>query len=335
MGGLRRILTPSSIQQWCRVLQSQPIRRVGAVNAVAMQSRMFCATTEGDSGDGVTGDGKKGISTQGNPPDEFYDEDVESEKEFMDMISVVARGDGDGLGGLTTSREAFSFDKVDELDDSNIPSGIVETMKEVARGNSEVPRGDVSTEAEGQAMGMVSDLLMNEDLAEHFGDINLNSNGLMPPEYMNYTVPWRKSNKLSSSSSVPSNNFVKRTTKEGFAHDSHGMRSCPGKRQRKGKTADLQCHVIDLDKVNSFDLLTLRRFISVDSEILGRKDTRLCAKCQRKVATTIKRARNMGILGHIDEYVIQDSSPLQRGKTYHKQLQGNTSSKSSVSDVIL
>ena len=329
----RHLLTP--FQRWGRVVRNETSTRVRVVDATAIQSRWFCANTEGASGGAKASGDDKNASAQGNPPDEFYDEDVESEKEFMDMISVVARGDGDGLGGLTTSRDTFSFDKVDELDNSNIPSGIVETMKEVARGNSEVPRGDVSTEAEGQAMGMVSDLLMNEDLAEHFGDINLNSNALMPPEYMNYTVPWRKSSKLSASSSVPSNNFVKRTTKEGFAHDSHGMRSCPGKRQRKGKNADLQCHVIDLDKVNSLDLLTLRRFISVDSEILARKDTRLCAKCQRKVSKTVKRARNMGILGHIDEFVIQDSSPLQRGKTYHKQLQSTSSSSPSVSEVIL
>jgi ribosomal protein S18 len=279
---------------------------------MAIGSRSLSGVSGDDAGSSSSGD------KDGAAPEEFYDDDVEKEKEFMDMISAIARG-GEGLGGLTTSKDTFSFDKVDAVDHSNIPTGIVETLKEVARGNSEMPRGEQAPEAEGNAMEMVSDLLMNDDLAEHYGDIGLNSNSLMPPEYMNYTVPWKKSNKLSNSSSVPSNNFVKRTAKEGFAHDNQGNRSCPGKRQRKGKTDELGCHVIDLDKLTPFALLTLRRFISVDSEILGRKDTRLCAKCQRSVAKTIKRARNMGILGHIDEYVIQDSSPLQRGKTYHKQ----------------
>ena len=335
MRTVRRLLAHTPALRQRGLQQGLPTWRVAETWAIrAIQARSFSASSEGEAGDDAKADGGIGQpSMQGNPPEEFYDEDVESEKEFMDMMSVVARGDGDGLGGLTTNRESFSFDKIDELDDSNIPTGIMDSMKEVARGNSEVPRGEINTEAEGQAMGMVSDLLMNEDLADHLGDINLNSNSLMPPEYMNYTVPWRKSSKLSESSSVPSNNFVKRTSKEGFAHDSHGMRSCPGKRQRKGRGGELQCHVIDLDKVNPFDLLTLRRFISVDSEILGRKDTRLCAKCQRKVAKTVKRARNMGILGHIDEYVIQDSSPLQRG-TYHKHsLQGGSSKP--VSDIIL
>ena len=92
--------------------------------------------------------------------------------------------------------------------------------------------------------------------------------------------------------------------------------------KRRGQSGELQCHVVDLESVTPFNLLTLRRFISVDSEILGRKDTRLCAKCQRKVAKTIKRARNLGILGHIDEFVIQDSAPLQRGQ-YHRSAKGS------------
>ena len=102
------------------------------------------------------------------------------------------------------------------------------------------------------------------------------------------------------------------------------------------------CRVRRLRNCNASDLLDSsvtygkeHGFISVDGEILARKDTRLCAKCQRKVSKTVKRARNMGILGHIDEFVIQDSSPLQRGKTYHKQLQSTSSSSPSVSEVIL
>ena len=262
-------------------------------------------------------------------PEEFYDEEVEEDKEFMDMMSAVARGGG--LGGLTTNKEKFSFDDMDEAGKSveTGPNAIVEALKGAAKGNAEAAttEGGRQDDSDSASKQMMFDMLMHDDLAEHYGDINLSTNTLMPPEYMNYTVPWKKTNAWTPSS-VPTSNFVRKTSKDSFVHDNHGLRSCPGKRQRKGQSGELQCHVVDLEKVTPFNLLTLRRFISVDSEILGRKDTRLCAKCQRKVSKTIKRARNLGFLGHIDEYVIQDSAPLQRGKTYHKSLAEGKGAKS-------
>lgn len=62
-----------------------------------------------------------------------------------------------------------------------------------------------------------------------------------------------------------------------------GNRACPGKLQRKGKAGVLGCHKIDLDELDHMDIFTLRKFLSEDSEILGRKITGLCAKCQRQV----------------------------------------------------
>jgi ribosomal protein S18 len=58
---------------------------------------------------------------------------------------------------------------------------------------------------------------------------------------------------------------------------------CKGKLQRRGKEGKLECHKIDLDKLNHLDVLNLRKYLSEDSEILGRSATGLCAKCQRKV----------------------------------------------------
>jgi ribosomal protein S18 len=43
------------------------------------------------------------------------------------------------------------------------------------------------------------------------------------------------------------------------------------------------CHLIDLDAISFVDVLTLRKFLSEDCEIMPRKATGLCAKCQRKV----------------------------------------------------
>lgn len=304
MNRLQRVLNVS------RKVAASPLLRRSSMGHNSNIGSAFCFSSSSDGSD------KKNDKA----PDEFYDEEVEDDKEFMDMISAVARGNG--LGGLTTNKEKFSFDDIDEAGNSTetVPIGIVEALKGVAKGNAEASgnEGGSPDDPDSSSKQMVMDMLMHDDLAEHYGDINLSSNTLMPPEYMNYTVPWKKSNQWTPSS-VPSSNFVKKTSKDSFVHDSHGLRSCPGKRQRKGQGGELGCHVIDLEKLSPFNLLTLRRFISVDSEILGRKDTRLCAKCQRKVAKTVKRARNLGIMGHIDEYVLQDSAPLQRGKTYHKQ----------------
>ena len=171
----------------------------------------------------------------GKAPEEFYDEEVEEDKEFMDMMSAVARGGG--LGGLTTNKEKFSFDDIDEAGKSTKiePNVIVRALKGAAKGNTEIAttEGGGQDDSDSASKEMIFDLLMHDDLAEHYGDINLSTNTLMPPEYMNYTVPWKKTNTWTPSS-VPSSNFVKKTSKGNFVHDSHGLRSCPGKRQKKG-----------------------------------------------------------------------------------------------------
>merc|ERR1711871_1766774 len=99
----------------------------GNRNTMAILTRYFSADNIDKSNDSNTNKGKWERSFDGDPPEEFYDDDVESEKEFMDMISAVARGNGDGLGGLTTHTESLSYDEIEKLDDSNIPTGIVES----------------------------------------------------------------------------------------------------------------------------------------------------------------------------------------------------------------
>jgi ribosomal protein S18 len=63
-----------------------------------------------------------------------------------------------------------------------------------------------------------------------------------------------------------------------------GLRACPGKLQRRGIKPELRCHKIDLDAVNFVDVLRLKDFMSADGEIMPKKETGLCAKCQRKVS---------------------------------------------------
>jgi ribosomal protein S18 len=83
----------------------------------------------------------------------------------------------------------------------------------------------------------------------------------------------------------------------------------------------LDCHLIDLDTLSPFDVMNLRRFISLDSEIMGRRATGLCAKCQRKVAKTIKHSRNLGFLAHIDEFVVKDQRPHME-ENFHGSVEG-------------
>jgi hypothetical protein len=67
--------------------------------------------------------------------------------------------------------------------------------------------------------------------------------------------------------------------------------------------------------------MTLRTFMSDDSEILGRKATGLCAKCQRKVSQTIKRARNFGLVSHLGNFDIRPVHPLKpEGIVLHKHI---------------
>ena len=51
------------------------------------------------------------------------------------------------------------------------------------------------------------------------------------------------------------------------------------------------------------------RFTNDAGMILGRYRTGLCAKCQRKVARTIKAARQMGFVPTVSDYEIRDTGP--------------------------
>lgn len=77
--------------------------------------------------------------------------------------------------------------------------------------------------------------------------------------------------------------MLKDTDPDKFGPNEQSQRACPGKLQKIGKRSILQCHKIDLEKLHYADILGLKRFLSEDCEILGRKQTGLCAKCQRKV----------------------------------------------------
>jgi len=53
------------------------------------------------------------------------------------------------------------------------------------------------------------------------------------------------------------------------------------------------------EEVDYKDIAKLSRFISEKGKILPRRNTGLCSKHQRKLATAIKRAREMALLPYI------------------------------------
>ena len=67
-----------------------------------------------------------------------------------------------------------------------------------------------------------------------------------------------------------------------------------GRRGRRPKVC--QFCTGDLEITNYHDGRMLRRFISDTAKILPRRRTGTCAKHQRRLATTIKRARTLAII---------------------------------------
>ncbi len=73
-----------------------------------------------------------------------------------------------------------------------------------------------------------------------------------------------------------------------------GRRRGGGRRGRRPKVCPFCTG--ELEIVDYHDGRTLRRFISDTAKILPRRRTGVCAKHQRRLATTIKRARTLAII---------------------------------------
>jgi len=267
-------------------------------------------TVGGSRGSGTTPPVERKRSKSIKPaeaPEDFFNEAVEKEKEFLDVASALAIEGG--LENLTTTNDPFTWEEIDASAENPSISLAPETANSNPKSLADMDADVDEFEGTG-AYKIVTEALSNTDLAEHLSDVYPRT--MIPEEYLNYTVPWRKTDVFPHEML---DQFVPRTSKELFRHDAEGERSCAGKLQRKGASGELKCHIIDLDDLSHLDVLTLRRFIADDGEILGKKQTGLCSKCQRVVATTIKRSRNMGILPHLSEYVVHDSKPLQKQDT--------------------
>jgi len=88
---------------------------------------------------------------------------------------------------------------------------------------------------------------------------------------------------------------------------------CPGKLQAKG-TRPSRCKKIDLRELHPTNIPLLSKFLMSSGMIKGKKYTGLCAKCQRKVAKTIKFSRQLGLIPFVTDLEVIDTDP--RAQTY-------------------
>ena len=262
-----------------------------------------------------------------------HNEDVpELDKESkLDIMEILKHLDKDGVDPklaqvLEKGSERDIMETLNEMDNNEKKGAI--PFQEYPRNDKDVGRfidvdkhpNSFPSFSEDQRRELKNELSrsninLNED-EEDLGPYEVDEMAedfVLPREYANYSMPAR------STDAYPEpllEKFMPDTAEEKYRFDSQGNRSCPGKRQRKGKEGNLYCHRIDLSTLHYLDTVNLARFIAADSSIMGRKGTGLCSKCQRAVAKTIKRARNFGILPRIGEYVLQDSQP-RRKAPYH------------------
>jgi len=175
---------------------------------------------------------------------------------------------------------------------------------------------EADTGIESSLSGSMGQEIFADDLASHVRGFTRGGGGqLIPEEMMDFNIPWRKTAEFPD---PLLRSFVSNDAPEKYSFKSQGNRACSGKLQRSGKNPVLRCHLIDLDKVHYLDVVTLRKYLSDDAEILGKQATGLCAKCQRKVAKTIKTARNFGLLPHLGEYTLRDARPAARKNKFHE-----------------
>jgi ribosomal protein S18 len=173
--------------------------------------------------------------------------------------------------------------KHDELSDAQLQDEVEEAYEGDDDDDDDDENGDEDAWRRKSSNVIVRNAIVSSDIADHldkFSSGGVRQQGILPQEFLNYNMPWRESDE---STDPHLDSFVPHTSPARFTHDSQGLKSCPGKRQRRGTQPKLECHILDLDDVNHLDVVSLRRFISTDCEILSRKATGLCAKCQRKV----------------------------------------------------
>jgi ribosomal protein S18 len=282
-------------------------------------------------------------------PDNFFDHEEEATQEILDVIAAMAGSEkfdesstnliSTGLESLTTNHNNINMNDILELK-NRIESGEEgNVMSEQFDGAACDPTNDEFVDFT-VPVEKINNRFMNSflntaatDLGDHLVPPGSNpyerlmQEQFLSTEDLNFTMPRNFVNNdgetREDNTSTFLENFTSKTSEE-YPHGSNGdpglpgFRHCSGKKQRRGQKGLLECHLIDLDNISPFNVNDLRRFLTADSEILPKTQTGLCAKCQRKVAKTIKHSRNLGLIAHIDEYVIRDQNPMNNSREFHK-----------------
>jgi ribosomal protein S18 len=243
-------------------------------------------------------------------PDDFYDEAKEADMELLDVAASVTTGDLRDILNVEDSKD-WSF--LDDFVDGDAEKKILKSRRDrflAMQKLDNIPWEDLDGNSS-----------MAKELQGQNGNSEEEDEASALAEFMDSELDELDEEDEDDSSSVDEeselmSNFLSVDDPESdYAADEQDARPCPGKLQRKGKSGVLLCHKLDLDALTHLDVMTLRNYLTVDSEIMSRKKTGLCARCQRKVAKTIKRARNFGIVPHLGHYEMQPAGVPRAGKS--------------------
>lgn len=273
-----------------------------------------------DNGDKRGDDKSKGIA-----PMDSFDDEVEDDKEFLDIMTALAGG---GLGNLTTQNELVDPAELEI-------AGKLEAPEDFAALGAQDDDDDDWDEshADGTPIGDLADAMFPDDnvnvdedeVNEHWARIEKDLPGarkiISNEDVQNMSLEAIEFSKGKVDQLHEGlDNFLPDTSPHKFPVNTPGKRHCSGKKQRAGKKGILKCHKIDLDMLSHLDVVTMRTFVSESAEIKPRRDTGLCAKCQRAVAKTIKRARNYGLMPNLDGFAVQDSRPRRSKNELHHDI---------------
>lgn len=248
----------------------------------------------------------------GKAPESFFDEDDELEKERFDFKLATANG---GIQNLVTghsgeARGSLAGMKV-TINDLQAQQDLdgVDMEEEDIVDEEESERQEATT-----GIPAPGHLPESANIASRMADNS--TSAYVPPEYANHSMDWQDANR-EEEEPEELESFVSRTDERSMPIDKQGLVACPGRRQRRGTKPQLKCHLIDIDELHYTDVVTLSRFLSPDSEILGRRLSGLCAKCQRNVARTVRRSRNLGLLSHLGAFHIVDADPTHDSNQFN------------------
>jgi len=308
--------------------------------------RQFCSARVSGGDDKDEDKDEVEVILDDDVPESYYDEEIESRKEFLDLAQSLRLGGIDKLTALVedadesklegssddnededgsyeyTSDEDDDVDHDDFKDYFDLVDGDIVTKKK----NKKVYLDDTEMYGRTDEIMDQEDERIIDDIFElvSYKDEEFEANidiiggedgeDVIHEDQIDHNQQFSNENEESD---PLLDEFKSDSSHLTNSHYNQGERECPGKLQRHGKTSQLRCHLIDLDGLNYYDILTLRKFLSDDGEIMGKRLTGLCSKCQRKVAKTIKASRNFGFLPHIGDYTILEAQPNVYKKKFH------------------